>query len=553
MRLVKKSFLWILFLCAASCTRSGSHGRAFFSDVTASSGIDFRLTNGATGEHYLVETMLGGLGWIDYDGDGNYDLYVVNGHSEPPHASKEGKEENHLFRNDGSGHFTDVTRKACVGDRRYGSGVAVGDYDNDGNSDLLVTNFGRNTLFHNHGNGTFIDVTETVGLTETGYNMSAVWFDLDRDGDLDLYVARYLRYDPQTSRRCREQDLPVYCHPKFFPGEPDLLYLNRGDGAFEEIGQRAGIRKAGENDGKGLGVVAADFDRDGFTDVYVANDLTPNFLWHNDGNGTFRDIAQAVGVALSAEGRAQAGMGVDVADANGDGLTDIYVTNFARELNALYVATKDGDYVEASRRSNLGATFLPLGFGTLFVDVDLDGDQDIVTLNGHINDQVEATDPGTGSTYRQLPSLFLNDGKGVFEEGGARGGDFFSQAMVGRGLARCDFDGDGDIDLAVMAIDRSVILLRNENSLHNRSLVIRLVGKKSPRDAYGARIEAEIGGRLQVFEYQSARSYLSASDPRVILGLGQASQVNRLKIYWPSGQVEELRDVRAGRLVIEEK
>jgi hypothetical protein len=562
---VKSAGLAILVLGALSCTPRGGQFQGFFSDVTASSGIDFQLVNGASGEHYLVETMLGGLGWIDYDGDGHYDLYVVNGHADPLHAGEPGKETDRLFRNNGSGRFTDVTAAAGLGDRRYGSGLAVGDYDNDGDADLLVTNFGENTLYRNDGNGTFSDVTRPLGLAERGYNMSAVWFDMDRDGDLDLYVTRYLRYDPRTSRRCREQGVDVYCHPKFFPGEPDLLYQNREGTRFEEIGKRAGIARAGVDEGKGLGVVAADFDRDGYTDVYVANDMTPNFLWHNNGDSTFTDIAQAVGVALSSEGRAQAGMGVDVGDVNGDGLTDIYVTNFARELNALYLATGQlekgsatwprgtaGGFVEASRRANLQATFLPLGFGTLFADVDLDGDQDIVTVNGQINDRVETTDPGSGSTYRQLPALFLNDGAGVFEDGRGQGGAFFSQPMVGRGLARCDFDGDGDIDLAVMTIDRSVILLANENPLHHRSLVVHLVGKTSPRDGYGARIEAEVGGKLQVFEYQSARSYLSASDPRVIVGLGQASQVDRLTVYWPSGKVGELFRLQPGRVTVEE-
>ncbi len=547
------SFCAMVLAASTSCTREPETGGAFFSEVTSSSGIDFRFANGASGERFVIETACGGLAWIDYDGDGDHDLYLVNGHSDPLHADEPGKEENRLHRNDGGGRFADVTRESRTGDRRYGSGAAVGDIDNDGDSDLLVTNFGRNTLYRNEGNGTFTDVTEAAGLVETGYNMSAAWFDMDRDGDLDLYVARYLKYHPRSSRRCEENGIRISCHPKFFPGEPDLLYVNLGSGLFREVGQPAGIAKAGEDEGKGLGVVAFDYDRDGFTDVYVANDTTPNFLWRNDGDGTFTDVAQAAGVALGSNGESQAGMGVDAGDVNGDGFTDIYVTNFAAELNALYLGRKGGQFTEASRRANLGESYVPLGFGTLLVDVDLDGDQDIVTANGHINEVVEVTDPGHGSTYRQRPDLFLNRGDGVFDKVSDRGGPAFATPCVGRALARSDFDSDGDVDIALMTLDRSLVLLRNENPLGGRSLTVRLVGTKSPRDAYGARVEAEVAGKLQVFEYQSARSYLSANDPRVVIALCGARSVDRLTIRWPSGRVQELRDVKAeGTLTVRE-
>ncbi len=376
---------------------------------------------------------------------------------------------------------------------------------------------------------------------------------MDRDGDLDLYIARYLQYRPGLSKKCEQGKVPVYCHPRFFPGEPDLLYKNRGDGTFEEVGRQAGIAKAGDHEGKGLGVAAFDFDRDGWIDVYVANDTTPNFLWRNNGDGTFTDLAHARGAALSADGRAQAGMGVDVADANGDGWTDIYVSNFSSETNALYLGSREGVFIESCRRANLGKTFSPLGFGTLFVDVDLDGDPDLVTANGHVNDLVEATDPDTGSTYRQRPSLFLNDGKGVFEEAADRGGPFFSQPVVGRGLASADFDNDGDIDLAFMTIDRSLVLLRNENPAGNRSLTVKLEGRRSPRDGTGARLEAEAGGKRQVFEYSSGRSYLSACDPRAIIGAGQAREIDRLTIHWPSGKMQVLEHLPArGQITIAE-
>jgi hypothetical protein len=517
----------------------------FFTDISQSANIDIQVVNGATGERYLVETMVGGLGWIDHDGDGDHDLYVVNGHSDSRNAARPGAESNGLYRNDGGGTFTDVTTEAGVGDRRYGMGVAVGDYDNDGHADLLVTNYGRNTLYHNDGNGAFVDVTETAGIVDKGFNTSAVWFDMDRDGDLDLYVARYLRYEPGVSRRCGENGLRVYCHPRYFPGEPDLLYRNTGDGTFEEIGARAGIDKAGPHEGKGLGVIAFDYDRDGFADVYVANDSTPNFLWRSNGDGTFTDVAHTAGVALSAHGRPEAGMGVDVADVNGDGVSDIYVTNFVSEMNALYLGRPRGLFVESSRRAKLGTTFLPVGFGMQFLDVDLDGDQDIVTANGHVNDLTEKTDAGTGNTYRQRPALYLNDGRGTFEDGSARGGAVFAEAFVGRGLAGADFDNDGDVDVAIATLDRSVILLRNENPTGYRSLRVALAGTRSPRDGYGARVEVDVQGARRVLEYQSGRSYLSAVDPRLVIGLGAAGTVERVRVHWPSGQQQELHDVPA--------
>lgn len=528
------------------CSGGGDRDRPLFSEVTKESGIDFRPERGARGEKHLPETMIGGLAWIDFDLDGDYDLFAVNAHSDSLNADRPGAEEDRLYRNDGSGRFTDATHAAGVGDRRYGFGAAVADFDNDGDSDLLVTNFGRNTLYRNGGQGSFTDATEGAGLTEEGWSTSAAWFDLDRDGDLDLYIARYLRYNPRTAQRCREHGIIMYCHPNRFAGTPDLLYRNLGRGRFEEIGAGAGIARAGEGEGKGLGVAAFDFDRDGFTDIYVANDTTPNFLWRNGGDSTFTDVAPERGAALSEDGKAQAGMGVDLGDANGDGLTDIYVTNFSSELNALYLAAAGGGFSESVRRAGLGATYSPLGFGTLFVDPDLDGDLDLVTLNGHINDLVETTAPGSGATYRQRPDLYLNDGAGRFGDGRSRGGPFFSELLVGRGLASADFDGDGDVDLAAMTLDRGLVLLRNDAPAGRRSLMIRLVGSRSPRDGYGARLEAEVAGRVRVFEYQSARSYLSACDPRVMLGLGGAAKVDRLKIYWPSGTVQELRDVPAG-------
>jgi hypothetical protein len=542
--LVRRSALTLLVGLAttagtSACIPADKGPGELFTDVTESAGIDFEFVGGATGERYLVEIMAGGVGWIDYDGDGDYDLYAVNGHANPLAAVEVGEETNRLYRNDG-GRFTDVTEAAGVGDRHYGMGLAVGDYDGDGDADLLVTNYGRNTLYRNDGNGSFSDVTEAAGITEQGFNTSAAWFDMDGDRDLDLYIVRYLDYDPRTSRRCQDGGLRVYCNPRYFAGKPDLLYRNRGDGTFESIGKQAGIDKAGAYEGKGLGVVTFDADRDGLLDIYVANDMTPNFLWRARGDGTYEDVAHVSGVALSGQGHAQAGMGVDVGDVNADGLTDIYVTNFAKETNALYVARVAGRFTDAVLRSGLGPTLPPLGFGTLFTDVDLDGDADIVTVNGHVNDVVEQTDPGAGMTFAQRPDLFLNNGEGLFERGTDVGGSFFAEPVVGRALAPSDYDDDGDVDLAVGTLDRSVRLLRNNNPHGHSSVTVKLVGTTGARDGYGARVEAHGAGRLQTFEVQSARSYLSAADPRVVIGLGEGGKLERLTVRWPGGSTQEL-------------
>jgi hypothetical protein len=517
-----------------------------FTDVAAALGVQFKIDNGATGDHFIVETMLGGVGWIDYDGDGDYDLYLANGHDNPGQAQRPGTQRNALYRNDGA-RFQDVTDAAGVAGRRYSHGVAVADYDNDGDSDLLVTNFGRNTLYRNRGDGTFEDVSESARLVETGYNTSAAWVDYDRDGDLDLYVTRYLEYWPAVARPCHRLDKRTYCHPRLFSGQPDLFYRNEGDGTFVEIGRQVGMGKFGDFEGKGLGVIAADFDRDGWTDLYVANDTTANFLWRNKGDETFEDVAYEWGVALSEEGIAQAGMGIDWGDVNDDGVPDIHVTNFAQETNNLFLSQSPGGYVDGVHETHLSDSFGLLGFGTLFVDVELDGDLDLVVANGHIDDLIETFSGSSGATYRQRPALYLNNGSGVFHRENRRAGHVFQAGRVGRGLASADFDNDGDTDLALVSIDQSVVILRQETPDRGHYVRVRLVGKKSPRDGYGARIEAKIGSLARHYEYQSARSYLSACDPRVIIGLGAATQIDALTVHWTSGHTQTVKNVKANQ------
>jgi hypothetical protein len=552
----------IVVVTLAGCSsddESASTGSApnndLFTEIAARAGIDFRLENGKSDAHHIVETMIGGVGWIDYDGDGFFDLYIPNGHDSSIDAWKEGKQSNRLYRNLGNGSFEDVTEAAGVGDRRYSSGVAVADFDNDGDSDLLVTNIGRNTLYRNRGDGTFEDHTEKAGLTHQGSSSSAAWFDLDRDGDLDLFITRYLRYRPGLARRCREGDVNVYCHPRFFSGEPDLLYENRGDGTFVEIGESAGIAKADAANGKGLGVIAADLDGDGWPDLYVANDTTPNFYWHNTGKGLFENRAFDAGVALSSDGIAQAGMGVDWGDVDGDGDFDIHVTNFAGETNNLFLADGKGAFRDGIQRAKLGRSYSRLGFGTLLADLDLDGDLDIVTANGHVDDSVEDSISSAESTYRQPPDFFRGDGTGRFEHASATAGAAFEKSYVARGLASADIDNDGDLDLAMATIDGPLVLLRNNtrssaNGEGPHYLRVRLRGTKSNRDGYGARIEARIGKRTLLREYQSARSYLTAVDPRALFGLGDATKVDELIVTWPSGRVQKLKDVEGNREIV---
>jgi hypothetical protein len=523
-----------------------------FTDVTRLAGIDFRFDNGARGEHYLIETMPGGVGWLDYDGDGDLDLWVPNGHETPLDGEKEGEAGDRLYANDGSGRFTDVTRDAGIDERRYSYGVASADFDNDGDPDVLMTNFGRNTLYSNTGSGRFEDVTERAGITSHGFHTSAAWADIDRDGDLDLFIARYLEYSPRISRACIERTERVYCHPRFFRGQTDVLYENLGDGRFADISERSGIALAGPTEGKGLGVLATDLDGDGLVDLYVANDATPNFHWLNLGRGRFRNAAFELGTAVDENGQAQAGMGVEAGDVDGDGRLDICVTNFSLEYNNLYLAQRDGRYADVARRRGLAPSRDKLGFGIVLIDFDLDGELDQFVANGHVDDGVETSRPGVKSQYRQTPDLYRGLAGGRFEPWGENGGDVLRDTFVARGLASADFDGDGDVDLAIATLDRGVILLRNETPTTIPRIVLGLRGTKSSRDAQGAQVLVEIGERRRLYAYGSARSYLSSCDPRIVIALPDRPHADRITVRWPTGTVQSLERVLPGRhLVVE--
>ena len=517
--------------------------RIYFTDVTESAGIHFKHTDGATGEFHLPETLGAGGAFLDYDDDGDLDLYLVN--SAAPSV---------LYRNNGDGTFIDVTATAGVSNRgSYGHGVACGDYDNDGYVDIYVTNFGTNRLYHNNGDGTFTDVTPKSGTGDARWSSSATFFDYNSDGTLDLYVVNYLNYKLDASYPpCFEtpafgvtEKVRGYCHPKNFEGAPDSLYRNNGDGTFTDVTEAANVRDPGGMFlGKGLGVVTADFDADGNPDLYIANDDTPNYLFYNRGDGTFAEIAILTGCAYSADGIAQAGMGVDAGDYNGDGFLDLFVTNFSYETNTLYRNNGDGTFTDVSYKAQLGEeSYLSLGFGTGFFDADNDGHLDIFVANGHIFPTVEQTTDVL--SYKQANQFFWNQGDATFAE--VR---FDDRPAVSRGTLFGDYDNDGDTDLLVTQLNGTVTLLRNESQTANNWLRLKLIGTRSNRDGIGTRITVTIGSESQTREVHSGSSYLSCNDPRVLLGVGEQAIVDKLEIRWQSGVVQVLEHLAVNQELV---
>ena len=509
-------------------------------DVAAEVGLASAHENGARGARNMPESVIGGAGWIDYDGDGRFDVYLVTGNEHSARGGRGGT-GNKLYANRGGARFEDVTAAAGVGDDGYGCGLAVGDVDNDGLSDLYVTNYGPNVLYRNTGGGRFADVSAAAGVAGDGWNASAAFLDLQNDGFLDLYVCRYVDFDP--AHQCQSGGKPIYCGPREFPGIPDRLYVNRGDGTFEDVSRAAGVDVAGPNDGKSLGVVATDYDDDGDVDVYVACDQVRNLLFRNDGGGKLTEVGLLANAAYSAEGAAQAGMGVDAGDANLDGRFDLVVTNFAEERYAYYRNDGGGFFEDASGAVGIGrATFEPVGFGVLLFDVDLDSDLDLYFANGHVMDNIAEIRPG--QTYAQRDTLLLNEAGKRFADVSARSGDWFARALVTRAAATADFDEDGDEDVLVVVNGGPPALLANRTS-GGHWIAFRLRGTQSNRDGYGAKVTVRARGPRgpfeRVFECRSARSYLAACDPRVRCGLGAGEvTVLEVEVRWPSGRVQRV-------------
>jgi hypothetical protein len=512
-------------------------------DVTAAAGLQFRHNSGAYGGKLLPETLGSGCAFIDYDADGWPDILLVNGMDWPGH--KRQRSTLALYRNNRNGTFSDVTKQAGLDVEVYGMGVAVGDYDNDGFPDLLITCVGQNRLFHNTGKGRFVDVTRASGLdNRLAFSTSALWVDFDRDGLLDLFVCNYVKWSAEHDVFCSlNGKQKSYCTPEAYRGETCWLFRNRGNGTFEDVTAKSGVF---DSSSKALGVALIDDTADGWPDVFVANDTQPNKLYRNQRNGTFKDVALAAGVALSVDGRARAGMGVDVGDFDNSGRPGIAVTNFDNEMIGLYRPQSAGLFEDVARRAGVGFPSLTtLGFGCVFADLDLDGRLDLAVANGHIDDTVRNIRGNVG--YAQPAQLFLNQGNRAFRDIASSVGGGFAQPRVGRGLACADFDRDGDVDLLMTTNNGPAALFRNDQTAGNRSLRLRLVGTVSNRDAIGASVRIFHGGVTQTRMVKSGSSYLSQSELPVTFGVGRRDRVDRVVITWPSGRTEEFPNVATGK------
>lgn len=562
-------------ICLATCAASGQHARGpaaksapppIFDEVAEKSGLLFRHYNDANGKLFLPEVMGAGGALFDFDADGDMDVYLAQGSvleaggdprrtlfpwREP--AAPRGK----LFRNDltagkdgaRSLKFTDVTDRSGIRAEGYGMGAAVGDVNNDGRPDLYLCNLGPNQLYTNNGDGTFTDATTKAGADDRRWSTSASFVDYDRDGWLDLLVVNYAEFNPATSPACyAETTQRDYCGPRSFRAPGNRLLHNRGDGTFEDVTVRAGLAR---EFGHGLGVVAADLDRDGWPDIYVANDGDPNQLWLNQKDGTFKNVALLAGAAVNRDGQAEAGMGVDAGDYDGDGRDDIFITHLMEETNTLYVNLGDGTFEDRTREAGLGLPGSRLtGFGTLFFDYDNDGWLDLVVVNGAVRLLQELARRGDPYPLGQPNQLFRNDGAGKFLEVSDRVGDSFRLLEVSRGAAFGDVDNDGDTDVLVTNNNGPARLFINGVGNRNHWLGLRLVGGKAERDMLGARVEVSVApGRVLHRRARTDGSYLSSQDPRVIVGLGAAQRVESVRVRWPGGAVEEWKSPQIDRYV----
>lgn len=526
-----------------------------FSDVTQTVKIQFKQENSATSNKYLVETMGGGVALLDYDNDGRLDIFFTNGAKidDPMPDGKlpdksDPKFSNRLYHQSSNGTFTDVTEKAGltgIPQNHYDMGVAVGDYDNDGFEDIYVTGFGGNTLYHNNGDGTFTDVTKKAGVAASGWNTSAGFLDYDNDGKLDLFVTRYVDWTFKTNRYCGEEKpgYRAYCHPDNYEGVTSILYHNDGNGTFTDVSEKAGIAKS---IGKGLGVSFADYDGDGFTDIFVANDSVQCFLFHNNGNGTFSEVGLFKGVGYNEDGKTFAGMGTDFSDYDNDGLPDVIVTDLSNERYMLFRNNGDGSFRDVTNQSGVGgATLAFAGWSTRFFDYDNDGWKDLFVAQSHVMDTIEKTAPNL--RYMQ-PPLLLRNQAGHFSR--VSPGEAFRKEWAGRGAAFGDLDNDGDVDVVVSNAGQYAYVLRNDGGNRNQWLGIATIGTKSNRDGIGARVKVvSASGLTQYFTVNTAVGYLSASDKRLVVGLASDVTAKLVEIRWPSGTIQRLENVKAGQFL----
>ena len=526
---------------------SGVAGQDLFEKLKPeTTGIRWSHSNGRSSEYYLPETTGGGCAFIDYDNDGWMDLYLVNS-GKCDFLDPQPPLRNALYRNNRDGSFTDVTEKAGVAGGGYGMGVAVGDYDNDGFPDLFVSQYGRGILYHNNGDGTFTDVTEKSGLLTVGWGSSCVWFDYDNDGRLDLFVCRFVDFNESKNQFCGD---PVtkeryYCYPKIYPPTKSWLFHNNGDGTFRDVSEESGIARVL---GKGWGVVATDVNNDGWMDLYVANDTVQNFLFINN-KGKFVESALDADVAFSMDGRVRSGMGVDAADYDNDGYEDLFVTNVDQEMYSLYHNDGDGTFEDVASHYGISRTTrLMSGWGVKFFDYDNDGNVDLIVADGHPDDKIE--NHSAHVTYREPMLLYHNNGKG-FENVSATAGSAFSDPMAARGLAVGDFNNDGAVDVLVAVNNGAPALLKNNVAKVNHWLGVKLVGKNCNRDAVGARLKWRSGDFERSVLKNGGGSYLASHDPRLVLGIGAREKIDRLEVAWPmpSRKVEVFTDLPIDRYI----
>jgi hypothetical protein len=536
-----------LVLIAAAPAFRDTPGLVMFRDVTAAAGITFRHDNAASSEKYLIETMGAGAAWIDFDGDGQLDIYFANSAETLVYKSARPL-RGALYRSNGDGTFRDVTDSSgAAAEGLFGMGVAVGDYDNDGDQDLYVIGYDRGVLYRNDGNGRFSDVTAHARAANRGkWGSSGAWLDYDRDGRLDLVIANYVDWSAANNLYCGEErpGYRSYCHPNKYKGQAPTLLRNRGDGTFDDATEKSGLTRMPAN---GLGVVTFDSNGDGWTDIFIANDSMQNSLFLNRGNGTFEESAVSAGVAFGENGEVEAGMGVDAADYDGDGRPDLFITHLDLELNRLYRSRAGGVYEDRTMSSGLGYQAFQLsGFGVRFIDYDNDGWRDLFIANGHVLDNIQLFHPRTAFAE---PKMVFRNSRGRFADVTARLGPDLTEARVSRAAAFADYDNDGDTDVLVTNSGQSPQLLRNEGGNRRHWLQVQLAGTKSNRDGVGAKVTIRAGTMSWTEERKGGMSYQAAHDPRLHFGLGDIARIDSVEVRWPSGTVDQIANVAADRVL----